>query len=147
MLGDRNEKEYSYATRTWRNVTLVQAYYLYMDEVKVEALGTTLCFLYEFLAAVSPYSFHIAVLLFQYYHQDWLLLLKIYRNYYVTISLFRDGSLAFHGRQVFHETTTKSGVPEFPHVTWQSKNIIFTKLTCYCDVISCIVMSLWSPGA
>jgi len=42
----------------------------YMDEVKFEVLGTMLCLLSEFLAAIVLYSFRITVLFFWYYHQS-----------------------------------------------------------------------------
>jgi len=51
----------------------------YMDEVKVEGLGTKLYLVCEFLVAISSYSFRITVLFLQYCHQAQLLLSKIYQ--------------------------------------------------------------------
>ena len=115
----------------------------YMDEVKVEGLGTKLYLVCEFLVAISSYSFRITVLFLQYCHQAQLLLSKIYHNCYITTLLFLDGSL------VFHETTMGVRCSSHCMTIWvtsgpQKYNLYKVDLLLWWYILRCyVIMITW----
>jgi len=49
----------------WSQGGHIKRHLLYMDKVKVEALGPTLCLLSEFLAAISPDFFRKCIIIWK----------------------------------------------------------------------------------